>query len=76
MKVLQNYPSLEILRFHKERKRGTMWVISLCLTSEEENELHLIFYYDEMTENNLNLANLGIFNPSETQSSYSLRQNN
>lgn len=53
-----------------------MWVISLCLTSEEENELHLIFYYDEMTENNLNLANLGIFNPSETQSSYSLRQNN
>lgn len=52
-----------------------MRVTSLCQTSEE-NELNLVFHYDEMNENNWNLANLSIFYPSETLSSYSSNQKN
>lgn len=52
-----------------------MWITFLGLTSEE-NELNLNFHFEEVTENHLNLANLGNFNTSEIQSSYSPSQNN
>lgn len=32
----------------------------------EEKEINPIFYYDEVTENNVNSENLGIFNLFET----------
>lgn len=52
-----------------------MWVTSVSQASEE-NELDLTLHYEEVTEKHRNLANLSIFNPSETPSSYSSNQSN
>lgn len=49
--------------------RDIMWITSLyCLTWGEEKEINPIFYDDEVTENNVNSENLGIFNLFETVS--------